>query len=397
MGRLEDAEPAPRHKLTHPTGWEPSLEWTDTGGVISTGPLEHEPDDALWEHLIGDWGLSPRSVRIIPGSVQIRAWDAQTPNGIERLRYYRARIEPLARISDPDDVAALCKMIEKRKPKAVQAVGGERTMLVALSDWQIGKAGERGGGTPETCERILRSLDRLVDQVKQLRKVGRAPDSVALVGLGDMVEQCSGHYAMQTFNADLDRREQMRVARRLILAYVEAMVDLGLPVVLGAVPGNHGENRNSSGKAYTTWTDNDDLAVFETVGEILSANPARYGGVNVPLGAIADDLTMTLELSGVAVGFAHGHQIRSGGPEKWWQGQALGRQKIADASIMVLGHKHHLYVSESSGRTVMQCPAQDGGSYWWTAQTGNESPAGLLSVVVGAACGPRGWDDLAIL
>jgi hypothetical protein len=202
---------------------------------------------------------------------------------------------------------------------------------------------------------------------------------------------------MQAFSVDLDRRDQMRLARRLLLNYVDAITDLGLPLIIGSVPGNHGENRNSSGKAFTTWRDNDDLAVFEQVAEILDANPSRYGSVSVPLGAIADDLTMTLDLAGVAVGFAHGHQIRTGGPEKWWQGQALGRQAVADASILVLGHKHHLYVSEGSGRTVMQCPAMDGGSYWWTAQTGNESPAGMLTTLVGSGCGPRGWSDLAVI
>ena len=397
MGRLEDAEQPPRHTQNHPTGWEPSLEWQSDGGTISTGPLEHEPDDALWQHLIGDWGLSPKSVRIIPGSVQVRAWDAQTSEGIKRLRYYRARIEPLARISDPEDVEALCRMVEKRRPRKVELVGGDRALLVMASDWQLGKARERQGGTPETTERILRSLDRLVARIKELKRIGKAPSHVALVGCGDLVEQCSGHYAMQAFSVDLDRRDQMRLARRLLLAYVDAVTDLGLPMILGSVPGNHGENRNASGKAFTTWKDNDDLAVFEQVAEILNANPSRYGYVSVPLGAIADDLTMTLDLAGVAVGFAHGHQIRTGGPEKWWQGQALGRQAVADASILVLGHKHHLYVSEGSGRTVMQCPAMDGGSYWWTAQTGNESPAGMLTTLVGSGCGARGWSDLAVI
>lgn len=39
---------------------------------------------------------------------------------------------------------------------------------------------------------------------------------------------------------------------------------------LMVVPGNHGENRNSSGRAFTTWTDNDDLAVFDGVARALT-------------------------------------------------------------------------------------------------------------------------------
>jgi len=37
-------------------------------------------------------------------------------------------------------------------------------------------------------------------------------------------------------------------------------------MVVGAVPGNHGESRRGS-KAFTTFEDNDDLAVFEQVAE----------------------------------------------------------------------------------------------------------------------------------
>jgi len=188
----------------------------------------------------------------------------------------------------------------------------------------------------------------------------------------------------------------MRLARRLILQYVEAMLDLELPVVLGAVPGNHGENRRN-GQAFTTWTDNDDLAVFEQVAEVLAHNADRYGAVSVPLGAIAEDLTLTLNIAGVPVGFAHGHQIKRGGPEAWWKGQALGRQQVADAEILVLGHKHHLMLSEATGRTILQCPAMDGGSYWWTAQTGQSAPSGMLAFLVGSGCGPRGWSDLEVI
>ena len=380
---------------THPKGWEPSVVWNGQSGTIATGPLEHEPGDAIWQNLIADWGLDPATTRIVPGSVQIRAWDANVGGGdVQRLHYYRATIEPHPREGDRADIDALCRMVTKRKPRKAHVVDIERSLLVLLSDFQLGKG--EGGGTDATAARIMASLNRMVEQVKSLARQGRPVSSVHLVGMGDIVEQCDGHYDMQAFSVDLDRREQMKLARRIILAYIDAVVDLGLPCVVGCVPGNHGENRRN-GKAFTTWTDNDDLACFEQVAEILDANSDRYANVSVPLGAIAQELTMTLDIAGVAVGFAHGHQMRTGTVEKWWQGQALGRQAVADADILITGHKHHLLVSESSGRTHMQCPAQDGGSYWWTAQTGQSSAAGLLTVVVGKHTGPRGWSDLAVL
>jgi len=272
----------------------------------------------------------------------------------------------------------------------------DRAMVVALADWQVGKG--EGGGTPATVARITDAYDRLAERLTELRKVGRGVDTVYLVGLGDIVEQCSGHYASQTFTTDLNRREQMRVARRLILNLVDRIVDAGYPMVLSAVAGNHGENREG-GKAITTPDDSDDLAVFEQVGEIIAANPDRYANVSLYL---PTELSMTLDICGVPVGFTHGHTARGGANaaakvEKWWTGQVMGGQAVADARILVTGHYHHLLVVESTGRTHFQCPAMDGGSGWWTSSTGQSSPSGMLTFVAGAECGARGWEGLEVL
>jgi len=298
-------------RKNHPKGFEPGIVWnSETGGSI-TAVLDTEPDESIWAMLIADWGLDPARTQVVDGSLQIRAWDAPDPEGgLRRLFYYRATIKPREVQGDRADIEALCQMVMKRKPKPGVSSDTNAAMLVLLSDWQLGKS--EGGGTEATAERIINAQDRTMARLKELRKVGRGVSTVYLVGLGDLVEQCSGHYAMQSHQTDLDRREQMRLARRLILRFVDLLVDAGYQVVLGAVPGNHGENRNSSGKAYTTWTDNDDLAVFDGVAEICAANPERYSGVSVPLGAIAVDLTMTLDINGVACGFAHGHQFGRG-------------------------------------------------------------------------------------
>lgn len=390
---LKDRSQGPPSK--HPKGWEPGVTWNGDTGEVSSGPLEDQPDDALWQEIVQDFGVT-RAVRIIPGSIQVRAWE--THDG-RKLRYYRARLEP-ASVDDETraDIEELCKMVERRRPlaKPIPAGGGERALVVALSDWQVGKAGEVGGGTPEFLERLLATYDRLELHAKEVRK-RLGVSTVYLVGLGDLIENCDGHYAAQTFNVDLDRREQCRLVRRLILQLVDRFVALGFEVVLGAVPGNHGENRRN-GKAFTNvFTDNDDLATVEQVAEILEHNPERYANVYVPTGAIAEDHTMTLDVCGVAVGFAHGHQIRANQAPLWWAKQAHGKQPIGSADILVTGHYHHLQISESSGRTHMQAPAMDGGSRWWTAQTGASAPSGMLTFLAGLDCGPRGWSDLAIL
>lgn len=211
------------------------------------------------------------------------------------------------------------------------------------------------------------------------------------------------HNSMQAFQVDLDRRQQMKLMRRLLLEAINALVDRGYAVAIAAVPGNHGENRNSDGKAFTSWTDNDDVAIFEQVAEILAANPERYKNVTVPPGGLdSEDLVVTLEVSGVKCAFAHGHQFKQGAnptakAEGWWKGQALGRQRVSAADILFSGHYHHFACSEGSGRTWFQCPAQDGGSNWFTYTSGQSSPAGMIAVCIGTAYPRGGWGDLRIV
>jgi len=399
MADLSEFERKQRHKETHPSGWEPSLSWNGKDGTI-TAQLDNEPDEGVWAQLIEDWGLDPARTMVVDGSLQIRAWDSSRNGEVVRMKYYRATIKPRDIVVDRADIDKLCKMVEKKKPSKPVVENGNSSFLVLLSDWQLGKS--ENGGTEATTKRIIDAIDKAVYRYKQLQRYSSAPSEVYIIGLGDLVEGCDGFYSMQTFQADLTDREQDRLARRLILYAIDAFVDLGAKIVAMGVPGNHGENRKN-GKAFTDWLDNRDFAAFETVAEIIAANPARYKNVSIPVNAInADDLTMTFDLSGIPVSFAHGHQFRSGTNsqakmETWWKGQALGRTQVADAEILCCGHFHHLVISEGTGRTVLQVPAMDGGSKWYTSTSGSSSPAGMVTMCVGAGIGIRGWSDLLIL
>jgi hypothetical protein len=93
---LSVPEPPKRNlrRQDHPKGWEPGVTYDPLSGSGQiTVQSDDEPDPAIWEHLIADWGLDPQRCAIVPGSVQIRAWDANVGDGeIRRLKYYRATI-----------------------------------------------------------------------------------------------------------------------------------------------------------------------------------------------------------------------------------------------------------------------------------------------------------------
>ncbi len=381
---------------THPKGWEPGVVWSPSRGgtLVAVAPDDADADAAFWAVVIADWGLDPTTTEIVPDSVEIRAWDQPVGNGVvNRAKYYKARIRPRRNAQPAADADELARMIMRRKARKASPSGGVG-LVVALSDFQLGKG--EGGGTDATVQRIADTIDRQVLRLKELRRIGRQVDTVALIGLGDIVEQCSGHYAAQPFTVDCTRRDQLRLARLLITHAIDSFADLAATVVLGAVPGNHGENRQN-GKMITTVDDSDDLAVFEQVGEALAQNPGRYDHVVVDL---ADGLVLTREFCGVGVGFTHMHQARGSGQkaiEEYWRGQVMGGHPLADVHILNTGHFHHLLISEATSRTVIQVPAMDGGSAWFTNATGQWSPPGMVSYLVGTDCGPRGWSDLVVL
>jgi len=197
----------------------------------------------------------------------------------------------------------------------------------------------------------------------------------------------------------------------LVVYLIDRMVELlvanfpEIQIILTAVPGNHGENRRN-GKAFTDWLDNDDLDVFTSTYRCYLKNTERYANVSMPQfdGLVQEDLTITLDICGVPVTFAHGHQFGKGNGggtvakiEAWWKGQVMGRTPAAYSAILFSGHYHHFVASEGTGRQVFQCPAMDGGSKWFTSQTGANSPAGMLTVGIGLDYGSRGWGDLLII
>lgn len=321
--------------------------------------------------------------------VQVRCWDAA---GGERLFYYRASVVP--KLEFQEDVGEILREVRRRRPvKRVSGSESDRWLVVCLADWQAGKSDS--GGHEALLGRLYRLRDLVPERVRELRRSGRPVGGILVAGLGDMVEACDGHYAMQTFSVELDGRQQERLVRRVLVDLLSEWVRLVPRMMVAAVPGNHGEARRG-GKAFTSFDDNSDLKVFETVQEILSANFEVFGHVEwcLPDG----DMSLVVEVAGQKVAFAHGHQARSGsGPagklRNWWRAKMDSGHPVGEARILVSGHYHHLQVVQDGNRTWFQCPANDGGSRWFEEQGGATTACGTLTFTVDE----DGWDDLKVL
>lgn len=369
----------PRPK--HPTGWEPRID-TETGTAVMQSM--YPPDEARidWSEWLVEWGFSPEDFDIEDDRVEVRTWDMNIGAGeVVRLWYYKAKI---VRKRAKADLTALISEIKKHKPLKKSPPPGDLSYIIVNSDWQLGK--RDGDGTKGVVDRVLNGIDSVQEDYRKARKEGYELDQLVVANVGDIIEGCKGHYPMQTFNVELDRREQVKVGRRLLTKQLEFWSKDFEKVLVVAVPGNHGENRED-GKAFTQFGDNDDVAFAEQVEEALSQNPERYGHVKFHI--TNQDLTCTLDISGTIVTFSHSHQSRGSakwGHVKtldWWKEQALGRRPVSDADLLVTGHYHYLAVTELGERLHVQVPALDGGSQWYEEARGIPTSQGIVTLVVG--------------
>lgn len=287
---------------------------------------------------------------------------------------------PGAASSEVDGVAILKELRSVKRSSSTRSTG-DNTLVLSFNDWQVGMLG--GGGTTAFLERLSATIDRTEARVKELRKLGRGIGELVILGLGDLVDGC-GMRPNQGFELDLDRRGQINVVVASILEFIDRIAPLFTRVRVLAVGGNHGENRLDY--KYTTLRDNDDNAVFEHAARAVERDK-RLGHVEFYIAQ--DAMSKTIEVNGWVIGITHGHAFGkgSGGSietkvQKWLSGQALGRQPVGDADILVTAHYHHLQVRDYGSVQWVQAPALDGGSAWFTNISGQHSAPGLLSFVV---------------
>lgn len=377
--KLAATAPAPtvaKKRADHPTGFE--YEWDGSHGHIQTGPLGERPRS--WDHFIRDAGLDPDEVEVIE-PVQVRGWDAPAGAGdVVRMHYYRLTVQRISAKVDLDELVKAAK--RRQKTSATESITAETAYLVALGDLQLGKVD--GDGWEGTVERFLTTTDAAIKRYKRVAK--GAP--VYLAHLGDCIEGMVSQGGANQWRTNLTLTEQVRLYRRLLIEQVKAFAAVAPQVVVVGIPGNHDEANRPLHTYGDSWAIDSVAAVRDALE--LAGN-YEHVTLHTPE---RDELTLTLDICGTVVGFAHGHQWRAGQATTWWAKQAHGRQPIGDADLLLSAHLHHLRVEATgSDKTWLQVPALESGSQWWKHRTGEWGQPGIITALVG---GGR-WSALEVL
>ena len=296
---------------------------------------------------------------------------------------YRFKVVPKSARED-EDIAVLMAEAKATLPADLTRYPiGETSKVIDLADFQIGKTDELGG----TVETLARSEAALAVVVADL--IANPVDEIIIVDPGDSTEGFESAPNAAQGN-DLDQTEQIRVWRRILWRWIDALAPLAQSVIVIGVPSNHCRVRrgtNVQGKPNDDWG----IEVIAQVSDIAAVNPAAYGHIQFIVPAEYQEHVLFTLAGGKVLGVAHGHQKNSATALVTWI-KSTGRNGLAQADIVNVGHFHHLIIQAfGDEQWLMVCPTNDPGSSWFTPSSGERSEPGILTYRVDK----RGWYDLA--
>lgn len=373
---LDNLEPAPAVKTAKTL--KPSLEFDGVEGEAVTPGYVEKPQN--FDEFLRDAGMDPSDIDVIP-PVRTSRWQRWDGEWLTSYRFtFRKK-------SGNIDLPLIMAEARKRLGKPKLPKTEERCLVVLWSDLQVGKVDYRGG-TDQLLERVALMQAKLMEQVRREK-----PEQVIFADLGDTVENFyNTASAQQHYSNDLSIMEQVDVATTLAWQTIRLLAQTVPTVTYASVGSNHCQFRAANGKAIGKPTD--DWGVF--IGRQLARLAKETGADNIKfLEPQAHDESLAIDVFGDGyhvLGIVHGHQAaRPEAVGDWWRKQSFGRQPVADASLLVHGHWHHMRVQElgsvdrgdkTASRFIVMAPTMDNGSNWFKMRSGEDSIPGLATLIL---------------
>ena len=364
---------------TTPENWRPRMEiGTDGGFVISQATVEGNTPGA--EEILRERGLDPAEWTVT--SVRKGSWQRYDGDWLESVR---VNVVPAQTINRDFDLEQLVDELKKWRPQTgVKTATGLGAYAHVGADKQIGKkAGS--GGTSQTVSRILECTEKSLQRFQGLQRMGLSFGTIVLPEVGDHVEgNVSQNGRLQGQAAsDLGQTEQVRVARRLLLAQIKAFAPHAERLLVPVVNGNHDEVTR---QIVTDPADGWNVEIAAAVQDACAENPAlQHVEFRFPS---SGHQTLAVEIDGTMLGLFHGHQF-SRDVEKYLNGQAMGQTALGGCDLWISGHYHHFKSQDVGDRLWVQAPTVDPGSDWYRDRTGASSRPGVLTLVFGGDHDPR--------
>jgi hypothetical protein len=394
-----------REPVKAPAGWSPRAEYdtADGGFIVSPAWEDGEPEPSEVE-LLTERGMDPTRWQVT--SVRYSDWQQskRLENGdrdVITLHAKRVNIAPrlgTTRVQDQDLVALLRGARKPRNP--ARRIGPAGNFVHAGGDYQLGKTD--GDGVEGTVSRFMDALDHGRHQLAMLRR-DHVVETITLPHLGDCIEGYVSQGGRNRNRTAYATSEQVDLLIHLLCEQVRAYAPLAEQVVVPIVPGNHDEEaRQPDGLEHHSWA----TFAAKQLRRTLRMAGSAYDHVRIVTPA-EGELTLTLDLAGTVTTMGHGHYHGPGKAHAWWAGQSHGGQLAGESTLLLEAHHHHLTLEQNGIKTAVGIPALEGESRWWRHKTGQQSPPGMVTMLVGSELGRpvtyrdgvvrrTGWDHLVV-
>ena len=303
-----------------------------------------------------------KTVRLPDGSYEKITWKPGAAERAEVGRHAYSDIAPL--------------FAEKPTPLPDRPRSG--TLVVVISDMQIGKTDSRGG-TKETV-RAVRSA------IRGIALAAVPYDEVIMVDCGDSTENFTNTVS-QAQTCDMGLVEQIRTAQGVLADAVRQLAQACPTVTYVAVPSNHCQVRTGIGRSNRANIAADDygLLIQSNIQMALEGRPGYEGVSFLAPSAHLESLTVRAQ-DGTVMGVTHGHAAGSRSRvADWFRGQAFGCVAgMQDARVLLHGHWHSFSVQTvGDSRQIICAPTVDPGSSWFQNASGESSEPALLTFELG--------------
>ena len=368
---LENLEPAKPVRLKSEV--RPGVEFDGTDGVAVTPGYQTEP--ANFDEFLIEAGFDPATIEVI-GDLRTSRWQRYDGEWLTSYRFHFRRKTAIINLP-----LLLAEAKKRVKPKPI--ISREKRALVVLwSDLQVGKVDHRGGLT-EFVQRVSLMQSRLVEKVKEQK-----PERVIFADLGDTVEGFDNKAsANQLQSNDLSIMEQVDLATTYAWQTLKMLAALVPEITYVSVGSNHCQWR-VRGEQIGKKTDDWGVFIGRQLARLASEQELAIRFIEPQ----PHDESLCVDVFGDGfhrLGVVHGHQAaRPDAVGDWWRKQAFGRQPVADASLLVHGHFHHLRVTEmgstlnGGSRFLVGAATMDNGSNWWRTSSGEDSQPGLVCFIL---------------
>jgi len=311
-----------------------------------------------------------KTVRLPDGSYEKITY---RPGAVERGEVQAKRFDDLAPIfAEP--------------PAEVAAADGQATLVVVVSDLQIGKT-DRAGGTEETVRRVRAAVAQVAGYA-----AGRYR-RIILVDCGDSTEGFTNTVSQAQTN-DLPLTYQIRTAQALLADTLRALTPAAPEITYVTVPSNHCQVRTGVGRSNRASFPGDDygLLIADNIQQIVAGRPG-YEHVRFEAPERRLESLTVRAADGTVMGVTHGHAAGSKSRVvDWFRGQAFGCVAgMQYARVLLHGHWHSFSVQTvGDSRQVICAPTMDPGSSWFQNASGDSSLPQLLTFELGGGTS-SGW------